>query len=127
MKHFSYALPTLALAGAAILMVPGKEAAGWSTIGGSLGAEGQRDFRVHNNFQDAAANNNTIADPMFPGFDGAEDPARAETLYEHVAACLRARGLPVETGRFGARMQVELVNDGPVTFLIETRNGTLLR
>jgi D-tyrosyl-tRNA(Tyr) deacylase len=62
-----------------------------------------------------------------PGFDGAEDPARAEGLYLRVAERLRAEGLPVETGRFGALMQVSLVNDGPVTFLVETRDGTLVR
>lgn len=62
-----------------------------------------------------------------PGFGGAEDPARAETLYEQVCAGLRAAGLPLATGRFGALMQVHLVNDGPVTFLIETKDGRLLR
>jgi D-tyrosyl-tRNA(Tyr) deacylase len=61
-----------------------------------------------------------------PGFDGAEDPPRAEALYLRVAAQLRAAGLPVETGRFGAMMDVELVNDGPVTFLLFTRAGALL-
>lgn len=61
-----------------------------------------------------------------PGFDRAEEPGRAERLYLRVAEQLRGRGLPVETGRFGAAMQVELVNDGPVTFLIEARDGRLL-
>jgi D-tyrosyl-tRNA(Tyr) deacylase len=60
-----------------------------------------------------------------PGFDRAEDPARAEVLYERVAKTLRADGLPVETGRFGAAMSVRLVGDGPVTFLIETTAGTV--
>ena len=60
-----------------------------------------------------------------PGFDGAEDPARAEALYEHVAAGLRATGLEVATGRFAASMQVHLVNDGPVTFLLEAEGGRL--
>ncbi len=58
-----------------------------------------------------------------PGFDKAEDPARAEALYERVANGLRAAGLSVETGRFAALMQVHLVNDGPVTFVIEVRAG----
>lgn len=58
-----------------------------------------------------------------PGFDGAEDPALAEVLYERVARGLRATGLPVETGRFAATMEVHLVNDGPVTFWIEAHDG----
>jgi D-tyrosyl-tRNA(Tyr) deacylase len=53
-----------------------------------------------------------------PGFDRAEAPARAEALYLRVAAGLRAGGLRVETGRFGASMEVDLVNDGPVTFVM---------
>jgi len=61
-----------------------------------------------------------------PGFEGAEDPPRAEALYLRVADRLRATGLPVETGRFGAMMDVELVNDGPVTFLLFVRAGALL-
>jgi D-aminoacyl-tRNA deacylase len=58
-----------------------------------------------------------------PGFDGAEAPARAQALYERVASGLAATGLTVATGRFGAMMDVELVNDGPVTFVLETRDG----
>jgi D-tyrosyl-tRNA(Tyr) deacylase len=61
-----------------------------------------------------------------PGFDAAEAPAIAEVLYLRVAEELRAHGLPVETGRFGAHMEVELVNDGPVTLLVFTRDGTVL-
>jgi len=61
-----------------------------------------------------------------PGFDAAEAPALAEVLYLRVAEELRAHGLPVETGRFGAHMEVELVNDGPVTLLVFTRDGTVL-
>lgn len=57
-----------------------------------------------------------------PSFTHAEDPERAEQRYLEVAAALQATGLQVETGRFGADMQIELVNDGPVTFLLETRN-----
>ena len=62
-----------------------------------------------------------------PSFEPAALPADAEPLYLEVAAGLRASGLPVETGRFGADMAVELVNDGPVTFLVETLNGSLAR
>ncbi len=54
-----------------------------------------------------------------PGFDPAAAPELAETLYESFCAALREAGLPVETGRFGAMMSVDLVNDGPVTFLLE--------
>ena len=54
-----------------------------------------------------------------PSFSGAARPELAEPLYERFAAVLRDLGVPVETGVFGARMQVELVNDGPVTILLE--------
>lgn len=54
-----------------------------------------------------------------PGFTGAAPPAVAEPLYEAFAVALKALGVPVATGRFGADMQVELVNDGPVTFVID--------
>jgi D-tyrosyl-tRNA(Tyr) deacylase len=56
-----------------------------------------------------------------PGFDDAELPAAARHAYESVVERLRAAGLPVETGRFGASMQVDLVNDGPVTLLLDSR------
>jgi D-aminoacyl-tRNA deacylase len=62
-----------------------------------------------------------------PSFEPAEEPARAETLYLRVAAQLRDAGLAVETGRFGADMQVDLVNDGPVTFLVFTAGGALIK
>lgn len=68
----------------------------------------------------------TVRKGRRPGFDGAEAPERAEPLYLQVADELRARGLPVQTGRFGARMEVELCNDGPVTLLVFTRDGTVL-
>jgi D-aminoacyl-tRNA deacylase len=55
-----------------------------------------------------------------PSFTGAAVPAVAEPLVERFVAELRAVGLPVATGRFGADMQVELVNDGPVTFVLDT-------
>ena len=63
----------------------------------------------------------TLAKGNRPSFEPAEAPARAEALYLRVAEQLRAAGLPVETGRFGADMQVDLVNDGPVTFLLDSR------
>jgi D-tyrosyl-tRNA(Tyr) deacylase len=62
-----------------------------------------------------------------PSFEPAEAPARAEALYLRVADALRATGLPVATGRFGADMAVEIVNDGPVTFLVVTRDGALVK
>ncbi|WP_434415070.1 D-aminoacyl-tRNA deacylase [Nannocystis pusilla] len=58
-----------------------------------------------------------------PSFDGAELPERARALYEAVAEALRAEGLTVATGRFAAHMEVELVNDGPVTFLLRSVAG----
>jgi D-tyrosyl-tRNA(Tyr) deacylase len=54
-----------------------------------------------------------------PSFAAAAPPERAVPLYERVAARVAALGLPVETGRFGARMQVHLVNDGPVTVVVD--------
>ena len=54
-----------------------------------------------------------------PSFTGAAPPAQAEELYEAFVAALRAAGVPVATGVFGAHMQVALVNDGPVTILLE--------
>jgi D-tyrosyl-tRNA(Tyr) deacylase len=61
-----------------------------------------------------------------PSFDRAEDPERAEVLYRGLVESWRATGLRVETGRFGATMRVELVNEGPVTFTIETDGGVIL-
>jgi D-tyrosyl-tRNA(Tyr) deacylase len=54
-----------------------------------------------------------------PSFAAAARPELAEPLYERYCAELRALGAPVETGVFGARMEVELVNDGPVTIVLE--------
>lgn len=56
-----------------------------------------------------------------PGFDGAAPPEKGEELYEKVIEFLRAMGLEVKTGKFGAHMDVELVNDGPVTILISSK------
>jgi D-tyrosyl-tRNA(Tyr) deacylase len=54
-----------------------------------------------------------------PSFIDAARPEQAIPLYERFCAELRGRGLRVETGEFGAEMQVELVNDGPVTLILE--------
>lgn len=61
-----------------------------------------------------------------PSFTLAEEPGRAERLYLRFAEQLAAAGLEVATGRFGASMEVDLVNDGPVTLLIRARDGVVL-
>lgn len=54
-----------------------------------------------------------------PSFIGAEVPAKAEPLYEYFVSCLRAYGIPVQTGVFGADMKISQYNDGPITILYE--------
>ncbi len=56
-----------------------------------------------------------------PSWSGAAAPERAEALYEYFVAKARARGARVETGSFRRMMEVELVNDGPVTILLDSR------
>jgi D-tyrosyl-tRNA(Tyr) deacylase len=56
-----------------------------------------------------------------PSFIDAEDPAVAKNLYEQLILKLRNQGIPVETGEFQAKMEVHLVNDGPVTLLLDSR------
>jgi D-tyrosyl-tRNA(Tyr) deacylase len=56
-----------------------------------------------------------------PSFDSAAPPAQARELYEYVVAKVRGKGLVTATGVFQAHMQVELVNDGPVTLLLESQ------
>ncbi|BBI32571.1 D-aminoacyl-tRNA deacylase [Cohnella abietis] len=58
-----------------------------------------------------------------PNFMAAAKPEIAELLYEQFNERLRGRGLIVETGKFGAMMDVSLVNDGPVTLILDSRNG----
>ena len=58
-----------------------------------------------------------------PSFDAAAAPAAARELYESFVRELRTAGLPVSTGEFQAMMQVELVNDGPVTILVDSRRA----
>jgi D-tyrosyl-tRNA(Tyr) deacylase len=55
-----------------------------------------------------------------PDFSKAARPEVAEPLYNRFCEALRAEGIPVQTGVFGARMQVSLVNDGPVTIVLDT-------
>jgi len=57
-----------------------------------------------------------------PSFEEAAPPDEAKRLYEQVAADLRAYGTLVETGIFAAHMRVELLNDGPVTFVLDSRD-----
>ena len=54
-----------------------------------------------------------------PSFSQAAEPAEAERLYGRFCEALAAEGVPVETGVFGARMEVALVNDGPVTIVLD--------
>jgi D-tyrosyl-tRNA(Tyr) deacylase len=61
-----------------------------------------------------------------PSFDRAEDPALAQALYERMAARIGGEGIEVATGRFAAHMEVDLVNDGPVTFILQARGGALV-
>jgi D-tyrosyl-tRNA(Tyr) deacylase len=58
-----------------------------------------------------------------PSFDAAARPERARQLYEHFVSAIRKAGLPCETGRFQEDMKVELVNDGPVTILLDSGKG----
>lgn len=58
-----------------------------------------------------------------PSFTGAEDPERAAPLVDRVAGAIAASGVPVRSGRFGERMEVDLVNDGPVTIVLEVLGG----
>ncbi|UCD39264.1 MAG: D-tyrosyl-tRNA(Tyr) deacylase [Fidelibacterota bacterium] len=56
-----------------------------------------------------------------PSFINAAQPDEGCRLYEHYMAGLRAHDIPVESGLFGAMMKVELVNDGPVTFVLDSK------
>ncbi|MCX6571625.1 MAG: D-aminoacyl-tRNA deacylase [Candidatus Aminicenantes bacterium] len=55
-----------------------------------------------------------------PSFDGAEEPRRAAELFDHLVGAVEALGVTVETGAFQALMDVHIVNDGPVTFILES-------
>lgn len=56
-----------------------------------------------------------------PSFTGAAAPQQARELYENFLSLCRATGIKTEQGEFGAMMEVELVNDGPVTFILDSR------
>jgi D-aminoacyl-tRNA deacylase len=63
----------------------------------------------------------SIARGRRPSFDNAEEPGRARELFELFLRELASTGIPVKTGRFREMMNVELQNDGPVTFVYDTR------
>jgi len=56
-----------------------------------------------------------------PGFTQAEEPERANALYEHCCERLSVQGIPVQRGRFRSHMALSLINDGPVTLLLDSR------
>ena len=56
-----------------------------------------------------------------PSFIGAMNPGEATVLYDYFNECLRNTGLEVETGIFGADMKIELLNDGPVTIILDSK------
>jgi len=58
-----------------------------------------------------------------PSFDRAELPERAEELFRYFVDLIRQRGIKIETGVFGALMDVHIVNDGPVTFILEKKKS----
>jgi D-tyrosyl-tRNA(Tyr) deacylase len=55
-----------------------------------------------------------------PGFDAAAEPELAESLYERVIALIAEQGVPIEKGAFGEYMHITSINDGPVTFLLDS-------
>ncbi|MCZ6508229.1 MAG: D-aminoacyl-tRNA deacylase [Acidobacteria bacterium] len=73
------------------------------------------DFLIVSNFTLAGS----LAKGRRPSFDRAARPEEAEPVVDALVVALRARGFTVPTGRFGAQMEVELVNDGPVTFVLD--------
>ncbi|OGD16348.1 MAG: D-tyrosyl-tRNA(Tyr) deacylase [Candidatus Aminicenantes bacterium RBG_16_66_30] len=62
-----------------------------------------------------------------PSFDGAEEPARAAELFRYFVGAVEALGIAVETGVFQALMDVHILNDGPVTFVLESRKTAASR
>ena len=59
-----------------------------------------------------------------PSFDGAEEPSRAAELFDHFVGAVEALGVTVETGVFQALMDVHILNDGPVTFILDSKPGS---
>jgi D-tyrosyl-tRNA(Tyr) deacylase len=60
-----------------------------------------------------------------PSFVNAASPDLAEKLYQQFVDCIQQKGVPVKTGRFQAKMEVSLINDGPVTLIIESKRSTV--
>ena len=58
-----------------------------------------------------------------PSYSKAAPPAQAEALYEKLIGQFRSEGVPVQSGRFQANMQVTLTNDGPVTLILDSKKG----
>jgi D-tyrosyl-tRNA(Tyr) deacylase len=58
-----------------------------------------------------------------PSFDGAEEPSAAALLFEDLTSRIRQKGFRVETGTFQAEMNVHINNEGPVTFVLESRGA----
>lgn len=58
-----------------------------------------------------------------PSFDKAEEPEKAERLFNYLIDLIRQRGIKVETGVFQALMEVHLINDGPVTFILRSKES----
>ncbi len=58
-----------------------------------------------------------------PGFEQAAHPDKARELYDSAIAKFREKGVPIQTGQFGANMLVSLENNGPVTFILDSRKG----
>lgn len=61
-----------------------------------------------------------------PSFTGAADPSIAEPMVEYLSSQFERQGIPAASGRFGAMMNVSLVNDGPVTFVVDVVDGAVL-
>jgi D-tyrosyl-tRNA(Tyr) deacylase len=59
-----------------------------------------------------------------PSLDNAASPDKGRELFDQLVAAVQSLGVPVATGQFGADMQVSLTNDGPVTFLLQSRSGS---
>jgi hypothetical protein len=114
MKIRSLVLPALAVGLSPLLLVP--RSVGYSTIGGKLGTENDRDVRVFNNFADAGANNNTTPDPDFPGFLGA-DLAIWKGCSEWAGEIHNNNGLgdPTQTAIGGSDANFDIVWQGSAT------------
>jgi D-tyrosyl-tRNA(Tyr) deacylase len=56
-----------------------------------------------------------------PSFTEAEEPTAAKNLYDRLIDKMRGQGIPVQTGEFQAKMEVHLINDGPVTLLLDSK------